>query len=702
MKAYATESIRNLAVIGHGDVGKTQLISSLLYVAGATPRWGKVEEGTTVTDYEEDSIARKITLNTAIAHLEHRDSKINFIDTPGYAAFVSHARPALKVADCALVVVDAVKGVEVQTEKTWAFANEFIVPRIMAVTRLDKEHADFGRSVESAQRIFSRAIIPFTLPIGNEKDFRGVVDVVHMKAYELGADGQAKEIDIPTQGRDYVDKTRERLVELVAESDDALLEKYFEQGTLDEADILPNINKAIANSKLCPVFAVSGATLVGLRALLNAIIDYAPDPAHHNAEYGFPVDARPEAEKIARKYSDSEPFSAYCFRTVADPFAGRINVMKVISGKLQTDANVLNSSQGTMERLGMLHSVQGKQLDKVPEAHAGDIIACVKLKETQTGDTLCEKQSPIVFPPVVYPEAAIAFAIEPKSRQDEEKISVALHKILEEDPALHFTRDAQTKEFLLSGSGQLHVETVVEKLKKRYGVEVTLHPPKVPYKETITQRAEVQGRHKKQTGGRGQFGDCKVVFEPLPRGGGFMFEDKIFGGAVPQQFRPAIEKGIVEAAKAGAIAGYPLVDFKVQLIDGSYHTVDSDEHSFRAAGRKAFRAAMEKVRPALLEPIMDVEIVAPQEYSGDIMGDLNSRRGRVQGMEARGNQQAVKAQVPMSEMLNYQSTLNSITAARGSFHMQFSHYDPVPGNLSHKIVEQARAEGRIRGGEEEE
>nr|MDQ2937268.1 elongation factor G [Acidobacteriota bacterium] len=685
MKAYATEFIRNLAVIGHGDVGKTQLVSSLLYVAGATPRWGKVEEGTTVTDHEEDSIARKITLNTSIAHLEHRDNKINFIDTPGYAAFVSHARPALRVADCALVVVDAVKGVEVQTEKTWAFANEFIVPRIMAVTRLDKEHADFGKAVESAQRIFSRAIIPFTLPIGNEKDFRAVVDVVHMKAYELGSDGQPKEIDIPTEGRDFVDKTRERLVELVAESDDALLEKYFENGTLDEADILPNINKAIANSKLCPVFAVSGATLVGLRALLNAIVDYAPDPAHHNAEYGLPVDARPDAEKIARKYTDSDPFSAYCFRTVADPFAGRINVMKVISGKLQTDANVLNSSRGTMERLGVLHSVQGKQLDKVPEAHAGDIIACVKLKETQTGDTLCDKQSPIVFPPVVYPEAAIAFAIEPKSRQDEEKISVALHKILEEDPALHFTRDAQTKEFLLSGSGQLHVETVVEKLKKRYSVEVTLHPPKVPYKETITQRAEVQGRHKKQTGGRGQFGDCKVVFEPLPRGGGFLFEDKIFGGAVPQQFRPAIEKGIVEAAKAGAIAGYPLVDFKVQLVDGSYHTVDSDEHSFRAAGRKAFRAAMEKVRPALLEPIMDVEIVTPQEYSGDIMGDLNSRRGRVQGMEARGNQQAVKAQVPMSEMLNYQSTLNSITAARGSFHMQFSHYDPVPGNLSHKI-----------------
>ena len=702
MKVYPTEAIRNLAVIGHGDAGKTQLVSSLLYVAGATPRWGKVDEGTTVTDYEEDSIARKITLNTALAHLDHRDTKLNFIDSPGYAAFVAHARPALRIADCAIVVVDGVKGVEVQTEKTWAYANEFMVPRVMVITKLDKEHADFGEALQSAQNTFSRAIIPFTLPIGKEKDFRGVVDVVHMKAYELSADGQAKEIDIPSEGRDIVDKTRERLVELVAESNDQLMEKYFEQGTLDEEDILPNINNAIAQSKLCPVFAVSSVTQVGLRALLNGLVEFAPDPAHHEAEWGKAVDAGPDAERIGRKYSDSEPFSAYCFRTVADPFAGRINIFKIISGHLQTDANAFNSTRGVMERLGALHVMQGKQLDKVSEAHAGDIVACVKLKETQTGDTLCDKQAPIVYDPVEYPEAAIAFAIEPKSRQDEEKISAALHKILEEDPALHFSRDAQTKEFLLSGSGQLHVETVVEKLKKRYSVEVTLHPPKVPYKETITTRAEVQGRHKKQTGGRGQFGDCKCVFEPLPRGGGFVFEDKIFGGSVPQQFRPAIEKGIIEAAKSGAIAGYPLVDFKVQLVDGSYHPVDSDEHSFRAAGRKAFRAAMEKVKPSLLEPVMDVEIAAPQEYAGDIMGDLNSRRGRVQGMETSGKQQVIKAQVPMAEMLNYQSTLNSITAARGSFHMQFSHYDPVPGQLAQKIVEQSRAEGRIRGGEEEE
>jgi elongation factor G len=697
MKVYDTEHLRNLAVIGHGDAGKTQLLSSLLYVAGATPRWGKVDEGTTVTDHDEDSIARKITLNTALAHLEHKETKVNLIDTPGYAAFVSHARPAVRVADCGIVVVDGTKGVEVQTEKVWNYANEFMLPRMMVITKLDKEHSDIGVALDSAHNVFKRAIVPFTLPIGKENNFKGVVDVVHMKAYEFDEQGKAKEIDIPADGRDAVDKTRERLVELVAESDDALMEKYFEQGTLDDADVLPNITNAIAASKLCPVFAVSGTSLVGLSILLDHIVEFAPDPAHHEAEHG----KNEKGEDESRKYASSESFSAYCFRTIADPFAGRINVFKIISGKVGTDATVYNSTRSVSERLGALHAVQGKQLDKVPEANAGDIIACVKLKETQTGDTLSDKAHAIIYDPVQYPEAAIAFAIEPKSRQDEEKISVAIHKILEEDPALSFTRDSQTKEFLLAGSGQVHVETIVDKLKKRYSVEVMLHPPKVPYKETITQRAEVQGRHKKQTGGRGQFGDCKVIFEPLPRGGGFEFEDKIFGGSVPQQFRPAIEKGIIEAASHGAIAGYPLVDFKVQLIDGSYHNVDSDEHSFRAAGRKAFRNAMEKVKPTLLEPIMDVEITAPQECSGDIMGDLNSRRGRVQGMDTWGKNQLIKAQVPMSEMLNYQSTLNSITAARGSFHMQFSHYDPVPGQLAQKIVQQARDEGRIRGEEEE-
>ena len=701
MKAFATENIRNLAVIGHGDAGKTQLVSSLLHAAGMPGRWGKVDEGTTVTDYDEDSIERKISLNNSFTHLEYQDTKINLIDTPGYAAFVSHARPALRVADCALVVVDAVHGIEVQTEKTWQYANEFLLPRFMVINKIDKEHGDFGHALETAASSFARSIVPFTLPIGQEGDFRGVVDVVHQKAYEFDEAGKATEIPLPEEGRDVFERTRERLIEIVAESDDALMEKYFDSGTLEEEDIYPNLAAAIAKSKLCPVYAVSSTTLVGLQILLDHIVEFAPNPASHEAEWGF-ADNEMKGDHISRKYSSEEPFSAYVFRTIADPFAGRINVMKVVSGKVANDATVYNSTRETMERLGALHVISGKTLDKVPDASTGDIIAVVKLRETQTGDTLCDKAKPIVFPPVEYPEAAISFAIEPKSRADEDKISVALHKILEEDPSLHFERDPQTKEFILSGSGQLHIETVVRKLADRYHVEVALHPPKVPYKETITQQVEVQGRHKKQSGGRGQFGDCKVIFEPLDRGAGFEWVDKIFGGSVPQNFRPAIEKGIIEAATGGAVAGYPLVDFKVTLIDGSYHTVDSDEHSFRAAGRKAFRAAMDKAKPTLLEPIMDVEVFTPQEVSGDIMGDLNSRRGRVSGMEMRGKQQVIKAKVPLSEMLDYQSKLNSVTQARGSYHMQFSHYDPLPGNLAQKVIDEAVAAGRVRAHEEDE
>lgn len=701
MKAFTTENIRNLAVIGHGDAGKTQLVSSLLYVAGATPRWGKVDEGSTMTDYDEDSIERKVSLNNNFAHLEYKDTKINLIDTPGYAAFVSHARPALRVADCALVVVDAVHGIEVQTEKTWQYANEFLLPRFMVINKIDKEHADFGHALETATSSFARSIVPFSLPIGKEGDFKGVVDVVHQKAYSYDENGKAKEIPIPEDGRDVFERTRERLIEIVAESDDALMEKYFAEGTLPEEDIYPNLAKAIASSKLCPVYAVSSSTLVGLQLLLDHLVEFAPNPATHEAEYGF-ANADLSGDRITRKYSNDEPFSAYVFRTIADPFAGRINVMKIVSGKVASDATVQNTSRDSAERLGALHLIAGKTLEKVDSAQTGDIIAVVKLKDTQTGDTLSDKAKPIVYPKVEYPEAAIAFAIEPKSRADEEKISVALHKVLEEDPSLNFERDPQTKEFILSGSGQLHIETVVDKLNNRFHVEVTLHPPKVPYKETITQTCEVQGRHKKQSGGRGQFGDCKVIFEPLERGGGFEWVDKIFGGAVPQNFRPAIEKGILEAAAGGAVAGYPLVDFKVTLIDGSYHTVDSDEHSFKAAGRKAFRAAMEKARPTLLEPIMDVEVFTPQEVSGDIMGDLNSRRGRVGGMDMRGKQQVIKAKVPLSEMLDYQSKLNSVTQARGSYHMQFSHYDPLPHNLAQKVIDEAVAEGRVRAHDDDE
>jgi len=699
MKVYGTQEIRNLGIVGHGDAGKTSLVAAMIFATGAASRLGRVDEGTAPTDYDEEEIARKLSLNTTPAYAEFQGTKINLLDTPGYAAFIAHARPALRVAEAALFVLDAVNGVGVQTEKAWEYADEFGLPRLIVINKLDKERAEFGPALEAARETFGRGCIPFTLPIGRERDFRGVVDVVRLKAYEFDANGKAKETEIPSEVRELVDTTREQLIELVAEADDTLMEKFFEAGTLTDEELKVGIKKAILARSLVPVFAASATTLAGVATLLENLVAHAPSPSDLGAVKGR-ASADADAPELERPVSDNEPCSGYVFRTVVESF-GKITIFKIFSGVFKSDATVLNINKNSSERLGPLHDVLGKNLEKVPEAHAGDIVAVQKLKETATGDTLCDKAHPIYFEPVAYPEAAIAFAIEPKSRQDEDKLSGAIHKILDEDPQLHYLRDEQTKEFLLAGSGQQHIETVIDRLRKRYGVEVTLHPPKVPYRETIKGRVEVQGRHKKQTGGRGQFGDCKCVFEPLPRGSGFEFEDKIFGGAIPQQWRPAVEKGIKDAAARGYLAGYPLVDFKVQLIDGSYHSVDSDDLSFQLAGRKAFKNAIEKAHPVLLEPIMNVEVAAPQEFSGDLMGDLNSRRGRIQGMDSKGSQQVIKAQVPMAEMLNYPPTLNSITGARGSYHMEFSHYDEVPTHLAQKIVQQAQAEGRVRKEEEE-
>jgi elongation factor G len=699
MKVYGTQEIRNLGIVGHGDAGKTSLVAAMIFATGAASRLGRVDDGTAPTDYDEEEIARKISLNLTPAYAEYQGTKINLLDTPGYAAFIAHARPALRVSEAALFVLDAVNGVGVQTEKAWEYADEFEIPRLMVINKLDKERADFGATLDAARETFGRSVMPFTMPIGREKDFRGVVDIVKMKAYEFDANGKARETDLPSEGRDVIDAAREQLIELVAEADDALMEKFFEAGTLTDDELKSGIKKAILARTLTPVFAVSSATLAGVSTLMDAIVAHAPSPADRGSVKGR-ASAESDASEIERPISDSEPMAGYVFRTVVETF-GKITIFKIFSGVFKSDANVYNVGKGANERLGPLHYVMGKTLEKVPEAHAGDIVAVSKLKETSTGDTLCDKAHQIYCEPVKFPEAAIAFAIEPKSRQDEDKLSGAIHRILDEDPLLHYERDEQTKEFLLAGSGQQHIETVIDRMRKRYGVEVALHPPKVPYRETIKARVEVQGRHKKQTGGRGQFGDCKCIFEPMARGGGFEFEDKIFGGAIPQQWRPAVEKGIKDAAARGYLAGYPLVDFKVQLIDGSYHTVDSDDHSFQMAGRKAFKNAIEKAHAVLLEPIMNVEVVAPQEFSGDLMGDLNSRRGRIQGMDSRGSQQVIKAQVPMSEMLNYPPTLNSITGARGSYHMEFSHYDEVPSQLSQKIIQQAQAEGRVRKDEEE-
>jgi elongation factor G len=684
MKAYQTSEIRNVGVVGHGDSGKTSLVAGLLFAAGATPRLGRVADGTTVTDFDDEERERGITMQSALAFCEWKGHKINFIDTPGYAAFILDARGALRGADAALIVIDATHGVEVQTEKACGYAEEFGIPCMFVVNKMDKERADFNAAVESIRETFGRQATPFQLPIGAEREFRGTVDLISMK-------------DVPAELKADADSARESLVEMVAESDETLMEKFFEEGTLSDEDLRTGVARAILERKVHPIFVASSESQVGLESLLDALVAFVPAPSARESVVGT---AGPDSdEELTREVSDAAPFSAFVFRTMSDQF-GRVSILKIESGTLKPDSNLLNVSTGASERVGPVHAVQGKDLVKIDEAHTGDVVAVTKLKDTHTGNTLADKSAPIAYPPVVFPEPAIAFAIEPKSRQDEEKVSAALHRILDEDLALRFSRDPQTGEFLLAGSGQLHVETVVAKLKKR-GVEVALHPPKVAYRETITKRVEQQGRHKKQTGGRGQFGDCKCIFYPAGRGEGFQFVDKIFGGAVPQNFRPAIEKGIVDASSKGYIAGYPMVDFKAELVDGSYHSVDSDELSFKLAGRKAFLGAMEKAGPVLLEPIMKVEITAPQEFAGDIMGDLNARRGRVQGMDAKGTQQIVKAQVPQAEMLTYQSTLNSITQARGSFHMEFSHYDEVPAHLTSKIVQESVASGRKRAEEEE-
>lgn len=693
MKVFDTKEIRNIGIVGHGHSGKTSLVSAMLFDAGATQRLGRVDDGSTVTDYDEDEIFRKNTINSAIAHCEWNGKKINLIDTPGYAAFILDTKAALRAAEAAIVMIDAVNGVEVQAEKVWSYAQEFAIPRLIVINKMDKERANFERTVENIIETWGRRVVPLQIPIGNEADFKGVIDLVHNKAYY--ADG--KPAEIPAELLDATSAAREKIIDVVAEASEELMEKYFEEGTLSDEDLIPGIHAAVKERRIFPVFVTSATQNIGIQPLLNEIAEIVPAPDEFNVVKG--TDAN--GEEIEREIRDVAPFSAFVFKTVADPFAGRITIFKIYSGSLKSDATVFNATKNTNERLGPLHVISGKSLEKISEAKAGDIIAVTKLRETSTGDTLCDKAHIIIYEPVKLPTPAISFAIEPKSRNDEDKLSQALHKMLEEDLALNFSRDPQTKEFLLSGTGQVHIEVAVTKLKKRYNVEVALHPPKVAYLETLKGRAEIVGRHKKQSGGRGQFGEATVVFEGLPRGGGFEFVDKIFGGAIPANWRPAVEKGIKEAAAQGAIAGYPVIDFKVELIDGKYHSVDSDDLSFQIAGRKAFRAAKDKMKAVLLEPVMNVEITVPQEASGDILGDINSRRGRVSGMDSKGTQAVVKAQVPLSEMLSYQSTLNSITGARGSYTMELDHYDEVPALIAQKIIQKAQEEGRIRVVEDE-
>jgi elongation factor G len=691
MKVYEAPSIRNVAVVGHGGCGKTSLVSALLFDAGAVSRIGRVEDGTTVTDFDQDEIERRISLQTAVAWAEWRKNKINFLDAPGYANFVFEARAALHVADAAVVVVDAVAGVEVQTEKMWAYASELGLPRVVVVNRMDRENASFLRALESLQSVFGRSVVPLAIPLGEQKGFVGLADLLSQKGSVYASDqsGKPQTVEVPPEVTEAAQAWRDKLVEMVAETDESLLEVFFEKGTLTHDELARGLRQAVVGGRIFPCLPASSLRNVGLHALLDAVVDLLPSPLDRGPVTGMNPLTKQEETRTA---SPDAPFSAFVFKTVVDPHAGRISVFRVYSGGVKADSTLHNASRDVAERVGALELLQGKTVTPVPEILAGDIGAVAKLKETQTGDTLSDKAHPIVYPPVPLPEPATTFAMEPKTRGDEDKISTALHRLQEEDPVIKVSRDAQTHEMLLSGMGQLHVEVLVARLRKRYKVEVNLKKPKIPYRETIKAAAEGHGRHKKQTGGHGQFGDCKIRMKPLPRGADFQFVDDIFGGSIPKNFIPAVEKGIQEARLKGFLAGFPMVDFQVELYDGQYHDVDSNEMSFKIAGSLGFKDAVAKCRPTLLEPVMKVEIAVPEEYAGAVMGDLSSRRGRPQGMEPRGSMQVIKAEVPMAEMLSYDAELTSMTGGRGSYTMEMSHYDEVPGHLQDKIVAASKAE----------
>ncbi|HWG48638.1 MAG TPA: elongation factor G [Candidatus Acidoferrales bacterium] len=693
MKVYEGKDIRNLVVIGHSHSGKTSLVSAMLYTGGATSKLGRVDDGSTVTDYDEEAIARQMTVSAGIAPVEWHNCKINLLDTPGFTLFAHEAKVAMSAAEAAMVVVDGVSGVEVVTEKVWQYAEEINLPRVIVVSRMDRERANHETALESLRAAFGRQVVPVQLPIGKEKDLKGVIDLVTMKAYtyDLGGNGKGKEGAIPGDLQSAAQEAHEKLVEIVAEGKDELMEEFFDKGTISEEHLIPALHEAIRDDKIFPVLFASGLGNIGTDHLLDFVVDYCPTAAEHAAVHAAP-DASGNGHGSERKVTDAEPASVYVFKTANDPFAGRITYFKVFSGVVKNDATLQNFNRSSSEKLSHLSLPQGKNLIPVPELHAGDIGAIAKLKDTLTGDTLGDKANPIQYPGATLPEPAITFAIEPKSRNDEDKLSNGLHKLMEEDQMVRFFRDEQTKEFLIAGTGQQHIEVIVSKLKKRYHTEVNLKAPKVPYRETIRGKADVQGRHKKQSGGHGQYGDCKIKMEPMERGKGFEFVNDIFGGAIPKNFIPAVEKGIVEAAQRGYLAGFPVVDFRVILYDGSYHDVDSNELSFKTAGRIAFKKAMEQAKPTLLEPIMKVEITIPDEFAGSIMGDLNSRRGRIQGMENKGGKTIVKAEVPMAEMLTYGAELTSMTQARGSFNMELSHYDYVPSVNQEKIITQFKAE----------
>jgi elongation factor G len=682
------DKLRNVALVAHGGAGKTSLAEAMLFKAGVTTRQGRVEEGNTVMDYEPEELKRQSSISTSFAQAPWKKHAVTIIDTPGDQNFFTDTKLCMQAADAAVVVVDVVDGIKVQTEKAWEFAGDFKQAAMIFVNKMDRERADFQRAWDDIHQTFESPKPMITqLPIGQEAGFKGVVDLVSMKAYIYDASGKVSVTDIPSDMQEEAAAEREKLIENVAEADDSLIEKYLEGQALTDDEIKSTLRKGVISRAFAPVLFGSATKNIGVDLLLDFIVKCLPSPLDTNPRTAKNMDGS-DTEK---KPDKDAPFSAFVFKTVADPYAGRLSIFRVVSGTLAGDGTFYNTTKDVKERYNQLLMINGKEQKNVTQAEPGSILAVAKLKETTTGDTLCAENAKVKFDTAEPIPTLITFALQPKSKGDEDKILSSLNRLLEEDPGLKIDRSLETKEILLSGSGQVHIEATIEKLKRKFNVEVNLSPQKVPYRETIKKKVRVQGRHKKQTGGHGQFGDCWIQLEPMPRGAGFEFVDAIVGGVIPRQYIPAVEKGIIESCQRGVLAGFPCVDFRVTLDDGSYHAVDSSEMAFKIAGSLAFKKAAEQANPVLLEPIMKVQITAPNEFMGDIMGDLNGRRGRVLGMENAGKNQVINAEVPMSEFLTYAPDLRSMTGGRGIYTMEFERYDEVPGQLAEKLLAEIRS-----------
>jgi elongation factor G len=674
------EGIRNIALIGHGGAGKTSLAEAMLYKSGTIKRFGKVEEGNTAMDFEPEELKRRSSISSGFHQFSWKNHTVNLIDTPGDQNFFSDTKSSMQAADGAVIVIDAVDGVKVQTELAWEFAKEFEQPCVVFINKLDRERADFNRAFEDAKVSFEPKPIILQLPIGAENEFKGVVDLIRNKAYVYEAGGNPKKEDIPAEMQALVESEREALIENIAEADDALIERYLEGEALSDEDLNAALRSGTLSHTFVPVVCGSATQNIGIDLLLDFVTTSMPSPIDRGARTGVDPNT---GDEIDRAPDENAPFSAFVVKTVADAYAGRLSIFRVVSGKLGSDGTFFNPNKETKERFTQLLTIAGKEQKTAKGAGPGSIVAVAKLKETRTGDTLCDDAAKIKYTCAEPLPSLISFALTAKSKGEEDKIFISLTKLLEEDPSVKLDRVAETKEILLSGLGQIHVETILDKLKRKFNVEAQLNTPKVPYRETIKGKARVQGKHKKQTGGHGQFGDCWIQIEPLPRGKGFEFVDAIVGGVIPKTYIPAVEKGIVEASQKGVLAGFPAVDFKVTLDDGSYHQVDSSEMAFKIAGSLAFKKAVEGANPTLLEPIMKVTVTTTEDYMGDIMG------GRVLGMDNAGKNQVINAQVPMAEFLSYASDLRSMTGGRGMFTMEFSHYDEVPAQIAEKIIEEA-------------